>query len=361
MKHVTIWAALIAVVVISLGYTGFVMSKDSETMSNRKHAEATFAGGCFWCMEPPFHNQDGVLDVFAGYSGGHVDNPTYEQVCSGTTGHLEVVKVEYDPSVVRYEHLLELFWQNIDPTDEYGQFADRGTQYETAIFYHNDEQKRLAEKSKADLQNSGMFDRPIVTKILPFTSFFPAEQYHQDYYEKNPTHYKRYKKGSGRESFIEQTWQSENAYKFNREQKMSEADLQTKLTPMQYQVTQQCGTEPPFQNEYWDNHAEGIYVDVVSGEPLFASVDKYDSGTGWPSFSKPIEEDALTTKKDYKLLVPRTEVRSSGADSHLGHVFDDSNSDTGLRYCINSASLRFIPRGKLAEEGYAEYESLFSK
>ncbi len=348
-------AAIMVIAAVSLTTTGLVMSQDKATPAR---AEATFAGGCFWCMEPPFHNEEGVLDVYAGYTGGDVEDPGYQQVTSGNTGHYEAVRVVYNPKVVSYERLLELFWQNIDPTDEYGQFADRGSQYQTAVFYHDAIQQRLAEESRRELEQSGKFDRPIVTEILPVEEFYRAEQHHQDYYRKNEDHYNRYKKGSGREGFIKRTWGEE---KSDGGGKQGEGDKLAQLTPMQYQVTQQCGTEPPFQNEYWDNREPGIYVDVVSGEPLFASVDKYDSGTGWPSFSQPIEEDALTTKADFKLIAPRTEVRSAGADSHLGHVFHDSQSETGQRYCINSASLRFIPVRELEAEGYGDYAHLFDR
>lgn len=308
-------------------------------MQDGNVALATFAGGCFWCMVQPFAKLPGVKEVVAGYTGGHVERPTYEQVCSGRTGHYEAVQVIYDPSKVTYEKLLDTFWSQIDPTDPSGQFADKGPQYRTAIFYHDEEQKRAAEESKAALDKSGKYDKPVVTQILPATVFYPAEEYHQDYYKKNPEHYKRYKIGSGREAFIRKHT----------------------LTPEQYRVTQENATEPPFRNAYWDHKAPGIYVDVVSGEPLFSSLDKFDSGCGWPSFTKPIEEDNVVERRDLSHGMVRTEVRSKSADSHLGHVFDDGPEPTGLRYCINSAALRFIPVDQLEKEGYGEYLYLFRK
>ncbi|GAB4338601.1 MAG: peptide-methionine (R)-S-oxide reductase MsrB [Desulfobulbaceae bacterium] len=323
---------------------------------------AVFAGGCFWCMEPPFENTEGVVDVIAGYTGGKTENPTYEQVSSGTTGHYEAVQVTYDPDRVSYEELLEVFWRQIDPTDDGGQFADRGTQYFTAIFYLDEEQRRLAEESRKRLEESGIFDKPVVTAILPAAPFYRAEEYHQDYARKNVLHYSLYKKGSGRAGFLKKTWKDRDGRIGEKGfVRPPDEELRERLTPLQYKVTRKEGTEPPFDNAYWNNKKEGIYVDVVSGEPLFSSTDKYDSGTGWPSFSRPIEGVELIEKKDYRLFSVRTEVRSPLADSHLGHVFDDGPSSTGLRYCINSAALRFVPRERMEEEGYGEYLRLFEK
>ena len=306
-------------------------------MENDGTALATFAGGCFWCMVQPFAKLEGVRQVVAGYTGGHVERPTYEQVCSGKTGHYEAVQVAYDPSVVSYDKLLDTFWMQIDPTDPSGQFADKGSQYKTAIFYHEDAQRKAAEESKAALDRSDRLKRPVATQILPASQFYPAEEYHQDYYKKNPEHYARYKVGSGRQAFV---------------RKQS-------LTAEQYRVTQENGTEPPFKNEFWNHKGQGIYVDVVSGEPLFGSLDKFDSGCGWPSFTKPLEKLSMVEKRDTSHGMARIEVRSENADSHLGHVFDDGPGPTGLRYCINSAALRFIPVDDLDKEGYGEYLALF--
>jgi len=318
---------------------------------------ATFAGGCFWCLEPPFREVEGVLEVMPGYTGGRTADPTYEEVCSGRTGHFEAVRVTYDPDRVSYDRLLEIFWRQIDPTDPGGQFADRGSQYRTAVFYHNPEQQERAERSKSELAAAGVFEKPIATEILPAGEFFPAEEHHRQYYQKCPVRYELYKRGSGREAYLEKKWGNapapppaaadESSYR-----KPPDEELKKNLTPLQYRVTQEDGTEPPFRNEYWDNKREGIYVDIVSGEPLFSSADKFDSGTGWPSFSRPLVPENIVEREDRSFFSVRTEVRSRLADSHLGHVFPDGPPPTGLRYCLNSAALRFIPEEDLEKEGY---------
>lgn len=332
------------------------------------HTEiATFAGGCFWCTESSFEEVEGVIDAVSGYTGGFKKNPTYKEVSRGSTGHVEAIQVHYDPTKVSYADLLENLWRMIDPTDGGGQFVDRGTQYASAIFYHNEEQKRLAEKSKEALSKSGKFKKPIVTPIRKAGVFYPAEEYHQDFYKKNSTRYHMYRFGSGRDQFIDRVWGDDKVYKPKKiaqsekeYSKPSQTELKKRLTSLQYNVTQKNATERPFSNAYWDNKKAGIYVDIVSGEPLFSSQDKFKSGTGWPSFTKPLVYENIVEKKDMTYGMIRTEVRSNYGDSHLGHVFNDGPKPTGKRYCINSASLRFVPKEKLEIEGYGEFKSLFT-
>ncbi len=318
-----------------------------QQVSEHKIQVATFAGGCFWCTESDFEKVPGVIAVFSGYSGGAEIDPTYDDVSAGVTGHIESVQVFFDSEDISYRALLDVFWKHIDPTDAGGQFVDRGGQYQSALFYHTPEQLTLAQETKASLEQSGVFQKAIVTPFLSFQSFYLAEDYHQDYYKKNPVRYNFYRSRSGRDQFLESVWDRE-------------ASLRKQLTPLQYAVTQENGTEPPFDNAYWDHKERGIYVDLISGEALFSSTDKYVSGTGWPSFVKPLVADNILEKEDKKLFVTRTEVRSKKGDAHLGHLFPDGPEDRGgLRYCVNSAALRFVPQDRLVEEGYEEFLSLF--
>ncbi len=328
------------------------VAADNAMMETEKYDLALFAGGCFWCMEKPFEQLDGVESVISGYSGGSNMHPTYQNYSQA--GHVEVVQIRFDPARVSYDTLLATFWRQVNPTDADGQFVDRGHAYTTGIFYYNEDQRQRAEKSKHDLAASGRYEMPIITPIAPAQKFYPAEEYHQDYYKKNPVRYWYYRSRSGRDDYLQNVWGQED-----HPQQIGKEGLKQRLTPLQYHVTQEEGTEPAFKNEYWDNKKAGIYVDIVSGEPLFSSVDKYDSGTGWPSFTRPLISSNIVEREDHTLWAIRTEVRSKGGNSHLGHVFDDGPQPTGLRYCINSAALRFIPVSDLAAEGLEKFRSQF--
>lgn len=324
------------------------LNNDTVQSSSIVWEKATFSGGCFWCMEHPFEELSGVQSVLAGYTGGNDIDPTYKEVSEGSTGHAEAIQITFNPQKTTYKELLDIFWKQIDPTDANGQFVDRGSQYRSGIFYHNEKQKQSAETSKKELENKGVFKKQILTEIIKASSFYPAEEYHQDYYKKNPIRYAVYRKGSGRDEYLEKTWKQDIT-----------PTTEKKLTELQYKITKQNGTEPAFDNEYWDNKKEGIYVDISSGEVLFSSKDKFTSGTGWPSFTRPLESKNIILKKDTSLFVERTEVRSLEADSHLGHLFLDGPEPSGLRYCINSASLLFIPKESLEEKGYGTYMNIF--
>jgi peptide methionine sulfoxide reductase msrA/msrB len=348
-----------------------VLSQDSSTTEEGLET-AVFAGGCFWCTESDFEKHLGVKDAVSGYTGGTVENPTYEQVSSGSTGHIEAVQVYYDPAIISYQQLLDAFWRMHDPSDAEGSFVDRGSQYTSAIFYKDEMQQKLAEGSKAALAASAKFTAPIATVIKPLGEFYVAEDYHQNYHKTSSLRYDFYRGASGRNQFIDANWKGDNtvyqlsenlvmggAYPWQTFVKPSDDVLKQQLTTIQYDVTQHEGTERPFTNEYDENKEAGIYVDIVSGEPLFSSTHKFDSGTGWPSFWRPLDPDNIVLNEDRSFFTVRTEVRSRYGDSHLGHVFTDGPEPTGLRYCMNSASMKFIPQAELADAGYGDYLYLF--
>ncbi len=360
---------MVLLIVAITGITWYNIHQHNKSDSNKVKAAsvsygeedvAIFSGGCFWCMEPPFERLKGVKDVISGYTGGHVKDPSYEDVSSGTTGHRESILVRYDPNKITYKQLLAVFWRQIDPTDKGGMFVDRGKQYTSAIYYFNDKQKQEAEQSKQSLAQSGRFDKPIYTPVLKASEFYKAEPYHQDYYKTHPTSYKFYRHNSGRDAFLDKVWGKDRQLNISAyPDHYDKAKLKKRLTAIQYNVTQEDGTEPAFQNAYYDNKEPGIYVDIVSGEPLFSSKDKYDSGSGWPAFTKPLDPGNIFLVTGHNPFGNTKEVRSKHANSHLGDLFDDGPAPTGLRYCIDSAALRFIPKADLVKEGYGEYVSIF--
>ncbi|NBD23247.1 peptide-methionine (S)-S-oxide reductase MsrA [Paenibacillus glycinis] len=312
---------------------------------------ATFAGGCFWCMVKPFDELPGIVSIVSGYTGGHTDNPTYKEVGTETTGHFEAVQIAFQPEIFPYARLLDIYWQLIDPTDDGGQFQDRGHSYRTAIFAHDEEQREQAEASKQALRKSGRFKRPIVTEILTAGKFYPAEDEHQDYYKTHRRNYNLYHEGSGRDAFAQQHWNG----------KKDKDRLKKQLTDVQFRVTQNGEDEPPFENAYWDNHRDGLYVDAVNGDALFGSADKFASGDGWPGFSKPLEEGFVRKEADFGGGTVRTILRARLSNAYLGVLLHDGPGPDKLHYRINSAALRFVPSESLEREGYGRYAALFEK
>ena len=327
-------------------------SKESTYMETTENV-IYLAGGCFWGMESLMQAIPGVLDVESGYANGTCqEDANYETVCAGNTGFRETVRVEYDPEQVSLDALLLAYFYVIDPTVENRQGNDLGSQYQTGVYYTNDQAKETVERI-ADLERSRAKDFRV--EIGPLVNYYPAEEYHQDYLEKNPSGYCHIPREEIQ--LFSQLRIDPGDY-----QKPAAEAIRDKLTTEQYRVTQENGTETPFANEFWDQFEKGIYVDVVTGEPLFSSTDKFESGCGWPAFSKPIEAPAVVEVPDDSHGMHRTEVRSRAGNSHLGHVFtEDPESPNGVRYCINSASLRFIPYAKMEAEGYGHLLSLFDQ
>ncbi|MEO8666132.1 MAG: peptide-methionine (R)-S-oxide reductase MsrB [Ignavibacteria bacterium] len=311
--------------------------------------KATFAGGCYWCMDASFEKLSGLKDVISGFAEGIGPN-------SDTTGKVEAIQVFYDPKIISYSELVDYYWKQFDPTDTGGSFHDRGYEYKSYIYYTDSTQKNLAESSMNRLEGINIFKKPIATKIVKLTSFTPVVESEQHFYLKDEQRYHEYREASGRDNYIKSIWGNIGTDQYK---KPSEKEINKKLTPDQILITQKNGTDTPFSNAYFDNHKGGIYVDVVSGEPLFCSLDKFDSGTGWPAFTKPIDARYVTRNVDNSGGMERGEVRSTVADSHLGHEFYDGPAPTNIRYCINSGAMKFIPKENLSKEGYDDFNYLF--
>jgi len=330
--------------------------EDMDT--NAIHAVANlrdiyFAGGCFWGVEEYFSRIPGVHDVTVGYANGMKENPSYEEVCSGKTGHAEAVHVRYDPKIVSLKTLAEQFFKIISPTSVNRQGNDVGSQYRTGMYYANDEDKMILASVMTEVQKN--YAEPLAVELLPIKNYSLAEEYHQDYLKKNPGGYCHINFGSLKDIRTEKNAVVDP----DKYSKPSDAELKKALTPEEYHVTQKAGTERPFSGKFWGHKEPGIYVDIVTGEPLFSSTDKFDSGCGWPSFTKPVDPAVVTEHADNSHGMERIEVKGRVGGSHLGHVFDDGPQEKGgLRYCINSAAIRFVPYEEMDKQGHGELKPL---
>lgn len=357
---------LVGVVILGLAFLGVFYANDRLTrdsnildvQSYEGFESAYFAGGCFWCVESDFEKLVGVEEAISGYMGGDQENPTYKD----HGDHRESVRVVYDAEVVDYETLVQYFFRHHDPVDPGGSFYDRGFQYTSAIYPNNEGEEQTALRVIEEIDEEGVFDSEIVTAVESGKKFWRAEEYHQDYYLKNPTRYNGYRFASGRDKFIEGVWgdrlkeYAKTESKWSNYKKPSDDILKEELSELEYRVTQKDKTEKPFrEGNLDDNYEDGIYVDILSGEPLYSSRDKFDSGTGWPSFTRPISNEFVVTKPDYKLIIPRTEVRSKYGDNHIGHVFKDGPEPTGERWCMNGAAMEFVPLEEMESRGYGDY------
>lgn len=324
-------------------------SDNKQTKNMEKTRTIYLAGGCFWGVQHFMDNIYGVVTTEVGYANGKKEfvNPSYQQVCTGKTDFAETVKVTYDDNIIDLRRLLHYYFMIIDPTMLNQQGHDVGTQYRTGIFYTEPDDRYVIEEYLK--MKSKEYKQPLVVEAEPLENFYSAEEYHQEYLDKNPSGYCHVNP-----SMFKMV--AKESREFAKYISKDKEELKKELTPLEYEVTQNSATEQPFNNKYWDEERPGIYVDITSGEPLFVSTDKFDSGCGWPSFSRPISDGKVMNKEDYSLGMVRTEVRNQTGMSHLGHVFDDGpSSKGGKRYCINSASLRFIPKDEMKAQGYGEY------